>query len=106
MGDIISLAAYKKKKGIASPKSPYYTLNATKAEVSEALNRAAQYMMKPMDYSGKKPYAVLIGYEDKDGRIKLLKENCCYPSRELLEMDAGRKSMLPLALIAKKSFEN
>lgn len=101
MGDIISLAAYKKRKGIASPKSPYYTLNATRAEVSAALKRAAQYMLTPMDYSGKKPYAVLIGYEDKDGRIKLLKENCCYPSREMLEMDAGRKSMSALTLVAK-----
>ena len=101
MGDMISLVAYKKRKGIALPKSPYYTLNATKAEVSAALNRAAQFISKPMDYQGKTPYAVLVGYEDRDGRIKLLKEICCYPSREMFEMVAGRKSMLTLALVAK-----
>ena len=101
MGDMISLVAYKKGKGIAAPKSPYYTLNATKAEVSTALNRAAQLMAKSMDYRGKTPYAVLVGYEDRDGRVKLLKDICCYPNRETFEMDAGRKSLLTLALVAK-----
>ena len=106
MGDVISLAAYKKRKGIAAPKSPYYTLNATEAEVSVAVNRAAQVMVKPMDYRGKTPYAVLVGYEDQDGRVKLLKDICCYPNRETFEMDAGRKSMWTLALVAKKPLEN
>ena len=101
MGDIISLTAYKKRKGIAAPRSPYYTLNATSAEVSAALNRAAQFMSQPMDCRGKTPYAVLVGYEDRDGRVKLLKDICCYPSREMFEMDAGRKSLRTLALVAE-----
>lgn len=101
MGDIISFAAYKKEKGIAAANSPYYTLNATKAEISEAFNRASRLMIEPIDYSGKTPYAVLIGYEDKNGRVKLLKNVCCYSSHEIFELDAGRKSLKVLALVAK-----
>lgn len=99
MGDIVYLAAYKREKGIAAPKSPYYTLNATHDEISAALDRAAKLMSEPVDRSGKTPYAVLVGFEDKKGRVKLLKQICGYSSREIFEMYAGRKGMMTLALI-------
>ena len=101
MGDIISLAEYKKEKGIAAPRSPYYPLNATRAEIQAALERAAEYMSAPMNGDGLMPYAVLIGYEDQNGRVKLLKENCIYPSKEMFEQDAGRKNMKTIALVAQ-----
>ena len=93
MSNIISLASYKKKKGIAPLRSPYYTLNATRAQVVEAVRRASDMLDEPLASTGKLPQAVLIGYTDKSERTKLLKNFSVYPNEELLEANAGRKSM-------------
>ena len=100
MGDIISLAAYRKAKGIPTPRSPYYTLKATDADLQEALHRAAYLMSQPMNSSGKTPFAVLVGYQDEKGNIKLLKETCSFPNKEIFESEALRRHLRPIALVA------
>ena len=74
MGNIISMKDYKRQHGIALPRSPYYTLDATPEQIQAALELAAEEMEKPCDYRGLPPYAVVVGYKNmKTGKIKLLK---------------------------------
>ena len=74
MKNIISINDYKRKHGIALPRSPYYTLDATHEQLLAALEMAKECMRKPMDYQGL-PYAAIVGYENiKTGKIKLLKQ--------------------------------
>jgi len=101
MGEIISLAAYRKKKGIAAPRSPYYTLKATEEQIHDALQRAAEFMTNEYNRSGKPLYAVLVGYKDKQGNVRLLKTISGYPTREVFESCAGYKGYLTLALKTK-----
>lgn len=90
MGDIINMKDYKQKHGIALPRSPYYTLDATPEQLNAALELAAEEMEKPTDYRGLPPYAVVVGYKNvKTGKIKLLKGVHIYPSRESLETMGG-----------------
>ena len=101
MGEIISFAAYRKKKGIAAPRSPYSTLKATDDQIQDALQRAAEFMSDTYNRSGKPLYAVLIGFEDKHGDVRLLKSISGYSSKESFEAFAGRKGFLTLALTTK-----
>lgn len=101
MGEIISFAAYRKKKGIAAPHSPYYTLKATEEQIQEALQHAADLLTDTYTRSGKQYYAVLIGFEDKRGDVRLLKSISAYPSKEAFEAFVGRKGYLTLALTTK-----
>ena len=101
MDNVVSLAKYKKEKGIAQPRSPYYTLNATEAQIIKAEERAEKLLFQPMNVNGTLPYAVLIGYEDKKGRTKLLKSICAYPSKGYLLADAGRKGLRTVYVIAR-----
>ena len=87
-GKVIDFNEYKRRKGIALPRSPYYTLNATKEEVQYALQRAAEELEQP--HGGQMLYAALVGYEDKKtGRVKLLKQMQLYSNREVFERSAG-----------------
>ncbi len=73
MAEIIVLNDYRREHGIALPRSPYYTLKATKRDLDMALERAAKMMNEPLDKQGLLPYAVIVGYENKKtGDIKLL----------------------------------
>lgn len=92
MGDIISMKDYKRQHGIALPRSPYYTLDATPEQIQAALELAADELSKPFDYRGIPPYAAIVGYENmKTGKIKLLKEVVVYSSKRALETMAGIK---------------
>lgn len=93
MSNIISLAAYKAEKGIVPPNSPYYTTNATEEEIHAAVLRAQEHFKSPCDYRGVPPYAVVIGYEDKKGRIRLLKGQIAYSSKKALEQMGGMATM-------------
>ena len=101
MDNVISLVGYKKEKGIALPRSPYYTLNATEEQLNKAVERASKYLHKPMNGCGTMPYAVLIGYEDKKGRTKLLKAISAYPTKDLLEAFAGRRGLRSVYVVAR-----
>jgi len=90
---IFSLAAYKAKKGIVPPNSPYYTTNATQEQIQAAVQRAQEWFKKPFDFRGKPPYAVVIGYEDKKGRVRLLKSQPAYPTKTSPETMGGMATM-------------
>ncbi len=90
---IVSLAAYKAEKGIVPPNSPYYTTNATQEQIQAAVMRAQERFKNPFDYRGKPPYAVVIGYEDKKGRVRLLKAQLAYPTKSSLETMGGMATM-------------
>ena len=90
MAKIISMNDYKRKHGIALPRSPYYTLDASDEELQAAVERAKPFLESPHDYRGLPPYAVVIGYENlKTGKIKLLKELHIFPSKHALEHMEG-----------------
>lgn len=102
MGDIISLAEYKRKKGIAPPRSPYYTLKASRQQIDDAIHNAAAQLQNMISRNGSAPcYAVLIGYEEKNGNVKLLKGLYFYPDKETFERCAGHRNQKAIALIAK-----
>ena len=102
MTKIINLNEYKKAHGIAPPRSPYYTLKATKEEIKQAVERASEQMKIPFDYRGLPPYAVMIGYKNKKtGDVKLLKELHVFSDREMFRKSAGIKNHYVLALIQK-----
>ena len=90
---IVSLAAYKTEKGIVPPNSPYYTTNATQEQIQVAAHRAQEWFKKPFDFRGKAPYAVVIGYEDKKGRVRLLKSQPIYPTKSSFEATSGMATM-------------
>ena len=86
MGDVICINEYKRRHGIAIPRSPYYTLNATQEQLSCAYRTAVLKMKQHKN----PPYAVLIGYENiKTGHIKLLKQIRMYSSQEAFESMSG-----------------
>ena len=88
-GVIINLNDYKRKKGIALPHSPYFTLDATDEQVRHALENAAHSLNRD-DY--RQYAAALVGYENiRTGKIKLLKEVVVYSSKRALETTAGIK---------------
>lgn len=99
MNNVISLAAYKAKKGIVPPGSPYYTSNATEDQINDAADRARIEFTKPVDYRGKPPYAVVIGYEDKKGRVRLLKGQIIFPTKSSFEQMGGMATMKTVALV-------
>ncbi len=99
MSNIISLAAYKAEKGIVPPGSPYYTSNASNEQIREAVIRAKANFERPFDYRGKPPYAVVIGYEDNKGRVRLLKGQIIYPTKRSLEEMGGMATMKTVAII-------
>ncbi len=97
-GSIVSLNDFKRERGIALPRSPYYTLNATRAQLKEALERGVERIKSPIGTC--LPYAVVVGYENsKNGRIKLLKEAICYSSKEAFESMSGISGYRSIALI-------
>ena len=70
MGEVINLNDWKKEHGIPLPRSPYYALKATEAQIQKAISEAQKYMDSP-----DMPYAAIVGYQDmKTGNVKLLKE--------------------------------
>ncbi len=99
MNNVISLAAYKAQKGIVPPGSPYYTSNATEDQINEAVDRAKLKFTKPVDYRGKPPYAVVIGYEDKKGRVRLLKGQIIFPTKSSFELTGGMATMKTVAVV-------
>ena len=99
MGSIISLSAYKAEKGIVPPRSPYLTTNATTEQISAAAKRARVHFSQPFDFRGVPPFAVVIGYEDKKGRVRLLKDQIIFPSRSSLEAMGGMATMKTVAVV-------
>lgn len=99
MGNVISLAAYKAEKGIVPTRSPYSTSNATSEQIQDAARRAQKLFSAPTDYRGMPPYAVVIGYEDKQGRVRLLRGPIAFPTKRAFETMAGMKTMKTVALI-------
>lgn len=99
MSNVISLAAYKAEKGIVPPGSPYFTSNATPEQIREAVRRAQVWFSQPMDYRGLPPYAVVIGYEDKHGRVRLLRGQIAYPTKTSFEAMGGMRTMKTVAVI-------
>ena len=99
MGDVISIKTYKKEKGITSERSPYSTMKATQSEIDDAVQYARQIIAegKGIDHI----YAVVIGYEDKKGDVRLLRSFQVYPSQYAFEAMAGMKTMKVVALIRK-----
>ena len=90
---IVSLVDYKAEKGIVPPNSPYYTTNATQEQIQAAAQRAQEWFKKPFDFRGKPPYAVVLGYEDKKGRVRLLKSQPVFPTKYSLETKGGLATM-------------
>ena len=83
---VIDFNEYKRKHDIPLPRSPYYALNATEKQVNAALNQAAEIMRKPIDRRGRTPYAVIVGYQNKEtGKIKLLKEMRVFSNKRAYE---------------------
>ena len=99
MNKVISLAAYKAEKGIVPPRSPYYTTNATEDQIAAAVDLTEEWFSKPIDYREKPPYAVVIGYADKKGRIRLLKSQIAFPSKRSFELMGGMATMETVAVI-------
>lgn len=99
VGDIISMATYKQENGIDAPFSSYYTLNATGGQLRQAFEQAAEMMTDLEGRCGKRPYAVLVGYVDQNGRARLLRKPCAYASREVFEMSVEQESMRVIALV-------
>lgn len=99
MNNVISLAAYKRQKGIVPAGSPYYTSNASQDQIHNAVERAKIHFSRPCDYRGKPPYAVVIGYEDKQGRIRLLKGQIIFPSKSAFEQSGGMATMKTVAVV-------
>lgn len=101
MGNIISLSAYKADKGIVPQGSPYLTKNATEEQICAAKERARYYFSHSFDYRGVPPFAVVIGYRDKKGRVRLLKDQIIYPSRSSFESLAGMATMKTVAIVCE-----
>ena len=102
MAEIINLNDYKREHGIALPRSPYYTLKATKRDLDMALKSAAKVMQSPFDHKGTLPYAVVVGYENKKtGDIKLLKDFHLFSNKETYESMSGMRGHYCLGLIRK-----
>ena len=102
MNKIISLAAYKAEKGIVPAHSPYYTSNATPNQINAAIEHAIESFPTYANSDGTLPYAIVIGYEDKKGRVKLLKSRAIYPTKEVLEMMGGKATMKTIAVMRKE----
>ena len=63
--NVIDFKAYKRAKGIALPRSPYYTLAATDAQIREAYQQAAQALN-----SDSRIQVVHVGYKNmKTGHV-------------------------------------
>ena len=99
MKKVASLAAYKAKKGIVPPNSPYYTGNATDEQIQSAVEHAIDYFDQNYDNSGMPPYAVVIGYEDKRGHVKLLKDVEIYSTKDAFEGMVGMATMKTVAVV-------
>lgn len=99
MSNIVSLSAYKTEKGIVPAGSPYFTTNATPEQISAAARRAHIHFSSPCDYRGLPPYAVVIGYEDRKGRVRLLKNQIIFPTRSSFESMGGMATMKTVAVI-------
>lgn len=99
MGKVISLAAYKAEKGIVPDNSPYYTSNASPEQIAEAVERAQEWFIHPMDYRGIPPYAVVIGYEDRKGRVRLLKSQQAFSCKHAFEEMGGMSKMKTVAVV-------
>ncbi len=98
--NVVSLNDYKRKKGIALPRSPYSSLDATREQVRDACQRAAEALNQDA-----RVYAAVIGYENqKTGKIKLLKGLRLFSSKELLESTAGIKGYNCICLIKRNPF--
>lgn len=99
-GKVVDFNEYKREKGIALPRSPYYTLNATDKQIRLALRRAVMELNRP--HGGSPLYAAVVGYEDvKTGRVKLLKNLRLYSNPEAFENMAGIKGHRCVGLTRK-----
>ena len=99
MSNIVSLSAYRAEKGIVPAGSPYFTTNATSEQISAATERAREHFSHPFDFRGVPPFAVVIGYRDRKGRVRLLKDQIIYPTRSSLESMGGMATMKTIAVI-------
>ena len=100
MAEIIIMNDYRREHGLALPKSPYYTLRATKRDLDIALEKVARIMKEPLDKKGMPPYAVIVGYENKKtGDIKLLKEYRLFSNKEAYEKMSGIRGHYSLGLM-------
>ena len=98
-GVIINLNDYKRKKGIALPHSPYFTLDATDEQVRHALENAAHSLNRD-DY--RQYAAALVGYENiRTGKIKLLKGIIYFGTKDAFESMAGIKGHRCIGLMRK-----
>lgn len=98
-GVIINLIDYKRKKGIALPHSPYFTLDATDEQVRHALENAAHSLNRD-DY--RQYAAALVGYENiRTGKIKLLKGIIYFGTKDAFESMAGIKGHRCIGLMRK-----
>ena len=105
VAEIIVLNDYRREHGIALPRSPYYTLKATKRDLDMALERAAKMMNEPLDKQGLLPYAVIVGYENKKtGDIKLLKEYRLFSNKEAFASMAGIRGHYSLGLMQEAHY--
>ena len=83
--------------------SKYYTLDATKEELQQAIERAEEARQKPIDCIGHDAYAVLYGYENTaTGKIKLLKNPVTYRTRKSFKLQPGMKGHKTLAVVEEE----
>ena len=95
--NVTDFKAYKRAKGIALPRSPYYTLAATGTQIREAYQQAAQALK-----SDSRIQVVHVGYKSiKTGHVKLFKGQYEYSSMDLFERWAGIRGHYVLALARK-----
>ena len=95
--NVTDFKAYKRAKGIALPRSPYYTLAATDAQIREAYQQDAQALK-----SDSRIQVVHVGYKSiKTGHVKLFKGQYEYSSMDLFERWAGIRGHYVLALARK-----
>ena len=95
MGDVIDLNDWKKEHGIPLPRSPYYALKATEAQILNAVAKAQKYMDSPL-----KPYAAIVGYKNvKTGDVKLLKEMHVFSNQDAFEHMEGIRGHYCIGLV-------
>ena len=98
MGDVINLNDWKKEHGIPLPRSPYYALKATSAQIQDALIDAHRRLENHSDC-----YAAVVGYENaKTGDVKLLKEMRLYSDQDTFERTAGLRGHYCLGLVREQ----
>lgn len=98
MGDVINLNDWKKEHGIPLPRSPYYALKATSAQIQDAMIDAQKCMENHIDC-----YAAVVGYKNaRTGDVKLLKEMRLFSNQDAFERMAGLRGHYCLGLVREQ----